>query len=240
MGAWSFRGHLLRADEHDRPGTEFYSMFPLRYGPGMIGFLEVYHRAVERLDTQLCWSRDGRHWQRVGHRDPVLPRGGEGSWDSHWVVPTNNAPEAVGDRLRFWYSGGGTHHGAKGGHRRAMGLASIRRDGFVSIEGRMDPGFLLTAALDATVPRRLAVNLNAGTGDARRRGHPPRRRSDDRRIRRRRRRRTALGAGRDRPDPEAGAGGGVVPPQPSGRVHLKFTLRNASLYSYRWVPAGED
>ena len=47
-----------------------------------------------------------------------------------------------------------------------MGVASIRRDGFVSIEGRMDPGFLLTAALDATVPRRLTVNLDAETGDA--------------------------------------------------------------------------
>ena len=235
LGTWSFRGHLLRADEQDRPNTEFYSMLPLRYGPGVIGFLEVYHRAVERLDTQLCWSRDGRHWQRVGHRDPVLARGGEGSWDSHWVVPTNNAPEAVGDRMRFWYSGGGTHHGSKGGHRRAMGLASIRRDGFVSIEGRMDPGFLLTAALDATVPRRLTVNLNASTGAA---GvevlHP-----DGGTI-------EGYGAeddglsGRDGVALAPGwRGGEVVPPQAGGRVHLKFNLRNASLYSYRWAPAAE-
>ena len=233
---WSFRGHLLRADEHDRPGTEFYSMFPLRYGPGMIGFLEVYHRAVERLDTQLCWSRDGRHWQRVGHRDPVLARGGEGSWDSHWVVPTNNAPEAAGDRLRFWYSGGGTHHGSKGEHRRAMGLASIRRDGFVSIEGRMDPGFLLTAALDATVPRRLTVNLNAGSGDASVEVLHP----QDGVL-------EGFGAGDCRLSARDGVavaagwrGGDVVPPQAGGRVHLRFNLRNASLYSYRWAPAGED
>ena len=233
---WCFRGHLLRADEHDRPGTEFYSMFPLRYGAGMIGFLEVYHRAVERLDTQLCWSRDGRHWQRVGHRDPVLALGGEGSWDSHWVVPTNNAPEAAGDRLRFWYSGGGTHHGSKGEHRRAMGLASIRRDGFVSIEGRMDPGFLLTAALDATVPRRLTVNLNAGSGDASVEVLHPR----DGVL-------EGFGAGDCRLSARDGVavaagwrGGDVVPPQAGGRVHLKFNLRNASLYSYRWTPAEED
>jgi hypothetical protein len=34
-------------------------------------------------------------------------------------------------------------------------------------------------------------------------------------------------------------GGSVVPPQAGGRVHLKFNLRNASLYSYRWVPADQ-
>ena len=232
---WSYRGHLLRTDEHDRPNTEFYSMLPLRYGPGIIGFLEVYYRAVERMDTQFGWSRDGYHWQRVGHRDPVLARGGEGSWDSHWVVLTNNAPEVVGDRLRFWYAGGSTHHGSKGGHRRAMGVASIRRDGFVSIEGRMDPGFLLTAALDATVPRRLTVNLDAETGDAsvevlRPDGQPVAGYSaEDCRL--------------SAPDGVAVAvkwrGGSVIPPQAGGRIHLKFNLRNASLYSYRWAPADQ-
>jgi hypothetical protein len=34
-------------------------------------------------------------------------------------------------------------------------------------------------------------------------------------------------------------GGRVVPPQAGGHVHLKFNLRNASLYSYRWVPADQ-
>ena len=150
-------------------------------------------------------------------------------------MPTNNAPEAAGDRLRFWYSGGGTHHGSKGEHRRAMGLASIRRDGFVSIEGRMDPGFLLTAALDATVPRRLTVNLNASSGDASVEVLRP----DGEVI-------EGYGAGdsrlsgRDGIDLTPGWRGDVVPPQAGGRVHLRFNLRNASLYSYRWTPAEED
>lgn len=233
---WEHYGPLLRADEHDRPNTEFYSLLPVRYGAGFVGFLEVYHRAVERLETQLCWSRDGRCWRRVGSRDPVLARGGEGTWDSHWVYVTNNDPEPVGDRLRFWYGGGGTHHGSKGKHRRQMGVASIRRDGFVSIEGRMDPGFLLTATLDATAPRRLTVNLNAATGAA----------SVE-----------VWGSGPHGAQPLEGfsaedcrlsaddavnvevtwRGGAVVLPQPGGRVHLRFHLRNASLYSYRWSRA---
>ncbi|MAG34638.1 MAG: hypothetical protein CL878_00080 [Dehalococcoidia bacterium] len=232
---WAYQGHLLRTDEHDRNNTEFYSMLPLRYGPGILGLLEAYYRAVERMDAQLAWSQDGRQWQRVGHRDPLLARGGEGSWDSHWVVLTNNAPEVVGDRLRFWYAGGSTHHGSKGGHRRAMGLASIRRDGFVSIEGRMDPGFLLTAALDATRPRHLTVNLDAETGTASIEvlspdGHAVEGYSvEDCRLS------EQDGVAVD----VSWRGGRVVPPQAEGRVHLKFNLRNASLYSYRWVPADE-
>ncbi len=233
---WQAEAWLLRTDEHDRPNTEFYGMLPVRYGAGFIGFLEVYHRAVERLDTQLCWSRDGVHWQRVGHRDPVLARGGEGAWDSHWVYVTNNDPEPVGDRLRFWYGGAGTHHGSKGKHRRAMGVASIRRDGFVSIEGRMDPGYLLTAALDATVPRRLTINVDAETGDTRVAVLTPGGgviegfSADDCRL--------------SADDGVAVAvswrGGDVVPAQVGGEVHLQFHLRNSSLYSYRWSAASEE
>ncbi|MGH2354117.1 MAG: hypothetical protein ACRDI2_06380 [Chloroflexota bacterium] len=238
LQTWDSYGTLLRADEHDRPNTEFYSLLPVRYGAGFVGLLEVYHRAVERLDTQLCWSRGGRHWRPVGHRDPVLSRGGEGTWDSHWVYVTNNDPEPLGDRLRFWYGGGGTHHGSKGKHRRQMGVASIRRDGFVSIEGRMDAAFVLTAALEATESRRLTVNLNAATGAAAV---------------------EVWGSGAGGAQPVEGfsaedcrlsasdgvrvevtwRGGAVVPPQPGGRVHLRFHLRNASLYSYRWSRAAE-
>ena len=233
LQAWTPQCKLLRSDEHDRANTEFYGMLPVRYGAGFIGFLEVYHRAVERLDTQLAWSADGRHWQRVGHRDPVLTRGGEGEWDSHWVYVTNNDPEPVGDRLRFWYGGAGTHHGSKAKHRRAMGIASIRRDGFVSIEGRMDPGFLLTAALDATVPRRLTINVDAETGDASvevlsRDGGPL----------------AGFSAEDCRLSEQDGVsasvswrGGEVVPAHPDGKVFLKINLRNASLYSYRWAAA---
>lgn len=235
FNTWVYRGHLLRTDEHDRPNTEFYSMLPLPYGSGVIGFLEMYYRAVERMDMQLAWSSDGLHWRRVAPRDPVLARGGEGSWDSHWVVFTNNQPEVVGDRLRFWYASGSTHHGSKGKHRRAMGVASIRRDGFVSIEGRMQPGFLLTANLDATVSRRLIVNMSVETGDA-----SVEVLSADGEVM------EGFSAEDCRLAKQDGValtvtwrGGNVVPPQVNGFVNLRFNLRNASLYSYRWVPSDE-
>ncbi len=126
---WDDKGIVLRADERDDEDIQIYGMVPFRYGGGYLGFAEIYHRDLERLDTQLAYSRDGLHWQRVRRREAVLPLGGEGTWDSHWVVPTLNPPLVVDDRLLMFYIGAGTKHGSGARHRRAIGMATLRRDG---------------------------------------------------------------------------------------------------------------
>ncbi len=231
--AWTHRGRMLWPDDDDPADTEFYSMFPAAYGPGYLGFIEVYHTAEETLDVQLAWSDDARRWRRVAGRKPVMPLGGEGAWDSHWIMLASTPPEPVGDRLRFWYAGACTHHGAADLHRRAFGIATIRRDGFVSMEGEMFGGSMVCGPLDAREPRRLTLNLRAETGAA----------SVE-----------VLSATGEGVEGFSAAdcrfssvnavdvevhwrGGSVVPPQPDGEVLLRFNLQSSSLYSYRWLPA---
>jgi hypothetical protein len=228
---WAHRGRALWRDEDDPADFEYYGLMPLAYGRGYLGFIEAYHTDVETLDMQLAWSDDGRGWQRRANREAILPLGGDGAWDTNWVMVTTNPPEVVGERLRFWYVGSGTHHGSKAQHRRAIGVATIRRDGFVSMEGSMHGGSLTTAALDAREPHRLHLNLRADTGVAAVEVLDVRGQvlegfaAEDCRL-------SAV----DAVDAEVSwRGGDTVPSQPDGAVLLRFTLQRASLYSYRWV-----
>lgn len=162
---WKDYGVVLKHDDDDPADVQIYSAQVFRYGRGFLAFLEILHQAIERMDTQLAWSADGLKWERVGGRRPVLPMGGEGAWDSHFVVPTLNSPIANGDRLLVPYTGGSTKHGSGRSHKKAIGLATIRRDGWVSLEaGRASEGVLLTNPLPLTEPMRLDLNVNAYNG----------------------------------------------------------------------------
>jgi len=232
---WEERGIVLRADENDQEDTELYGMVPFRYGPGFLGILEVYHRDLERLDVQLAYSPDGLHWQRVRRREVALPCGGEGAWDSHWVAPMLNPPLVVDKRLLFFYSGASTKHGSKERHRRAIGVASLRLDGWVSLEaGRME-GEVVTTVLPLNHPMQLEVNVSCPTGyfcaevlhsdGTPMDGYEP----DLGRL-------EAVDVLRHR---MSWGNRTVVNPVASGLCRLRFRLFQGSLFSYRWIKAAE-
>jgi hypothetical protein len=234
---WQDHGVVLKYDEHDPADLEIYGMQPFRYGRGFLALVEVYHRVVERLDSQLAWSPDGLHWQRVGRREAVIPLGGEGSWDSHWTVSTNNPPFLRGGRLQILYTGAGTKHASKNRHRRAIGLASVRKDGWVSMEAGRTEGVLVTVPLPLEKPTELELNVDCHSGYISAEvmhGEP----------------------GREA-EPVAGYEGAasrvemidvtahrvcwgqrkVVEPVSEGRCTLRFSMEQASFFSYRWSEA---
>lgn len=235
---WQNEGIVLGYDDADRHDVEIYGLQPFRYGQGWLGLVEVYYRGIERLETQLAWSRDGRRWERVEPRDPVLPMGAEGTWDSHWAVSTNNPPLPEGDRLLILYSGASTKHGSKDRHRRSIGLATLRRDGWVSLEAGRTEGVMVTAPLPLERPMFLEINADCGTGYIS----------------------TAVLCAEDGRESEVlpgyDAAGSmveavdavrcpvrwgerrVVDPVPSGRCYLRFAMKQASFYGYRWMVAG--
>jgi hypothetical protein len=161
---WQYHGTILRPDDYDEEDTEFYGMSVFRYGNVLMGLLLVYYRGIEKLDVELAWSRDGRAWQRVGRRAPCFSFGGEGSWDSHWVQASHNPPQVDGDRMRFWYNGGNTKHGSGDAHRKSVGVASLRVDGFVSLDAGREEGVLVTDELPCEQPKLLTVNGSFPTG----------------------------------------------------------------------------
>lgn len=235
---WENHGIVLAYDERDRHDVEIYGMQPFRHGNRLLAWVEVYYRGVERLDTQLAHSRDGLHWKRVEPRDPALAMGGEGAWDSHWAVPTNNPPFTAGDRMLVLYSGSGTKHGSKDRHRRGIGLASLRRDGWVSLEAGRQEGVVVTRPLPLEQPMRLELNANCYSGYIT----------------------VEVMAAMDGQESTPLAGYSqdlsrmeqvdgvrlpvhwgeqtVVPAQPASRCYLRFAMQQASFFAYRWVPAG--
>jgi hypothetical protein len=236
--AWEDCGIILQADDQDAPDTQIYGMQPFRYGAGFLALVEVYHEQLERLDVQLACSDDAVSWHRLGARAPVLATGGEGAFDSHWVVPTYNPPLPEGDRLLIPYSGACTKHASRERHKRAIGLASIRKDGWVSLEAGRTEGLLVTKALPLTEPTVLEVNADCHGGwlrvdvlpaeqdsgtEADATAEPLTSRvehvdSVNRRM---------VFAGKD-----------VLEPTAAGSCFLRFTLYQGSLFSYRWAEAG--
>lgn len=106
---------ILLHDEPEDHRTEFYGVQVFRRGDLLLGLLWIYDASYEmsRLGTnnqyaivevQLVSSRDGIHWRRVGDRQPVIPRGAPGSFDSQLMF-SHALPIAEGDEWWIYYVG---------------------------------------------------------------------------------------------------------------------------------------
>lgn len=145
---------VMTADLQDPPGTEIYSMMVFPYESVYIGLVQVFHARPDTcfLDVQLAVSRDGVRFERVEGRQTFLEAGGVGEWDRFNQSPANNPPVVVGDELRFYYGGRTYRHapyeGKDTGPRAGgIGLATIPRDRFVSLEASFDGGEIVTHPL---------------------------------------------------------------------------------------------
>jgi len=178
-------------------------------------------------DVQLTCSRDLKNWQRLGDRKPFIgssPVGG-GAYDTANIKPPP-APLVRGDELWFYYTGG-KFYGAildRPSHRLAgaICLAVLRRDGFVSLDAGENEGVLVTKPFVLT-KGPLHVNVNARGGELRA---------------------EVFGDGGthlisepvtgDQPRAEVRWRDGDLATLQGRPVTLRFTLRQAQLYSY-WL-----
>ncbi len=115
------------------------------------------------------FSRDGFHWDRPD-RQPFLPTSEQmGDWNWGNVQSTVPCCLVVGDELWFYVSGraGKSFPGAQHLDSGAsLGLARLRRDGFVSRDADADGGTLTTRPIRFH-GRHLFVNLDAPEGELR-------------------------------------------------------------------------
>ena len=242
--AWPALKLVMAPDDHDDrwvpPGsiqrTHFYrcSVFP--YQNMYLGLLSIYRAEDDEgyfhgpIYIELVSSRDGIHWRREdGDRPPMLELGPKGSFD-HGMLDVGSSLLRVGDELRVFYTGYDGLHDYLPFHS-AVGLATLRPDGFASIDGDDNPGTLVTKPL-LGLKGKLRLNCEASHGlvqvevlDANDRVLPGYRRRDFNEPR---------GDGIDQ----------VVSwedhaelPATSGPLKLRFWLKNASLYSFH---AGDD
>ena len=148
---------------------------PERYwGKGDTGPRATAIRVDGLVDSQLAVSRDTVSWKR--YREPFVARGEPEAWD--WGMLFACAPILHNDQLYFFYRATNLTHNKltsrlwHRGHptrvRRALGLALLRSDGYVSVEAdSYAPGILTTHRFRQEFGGSIRVNVDASAGELR-------------------------------------------------------------------------
>ena len=174
---WGGGSWIVRREPHDEPNLEFYHascnfLATETYHGLHIGYYYPFHtdpagektgddvRLAGTIDTELMVSRDTIHWTRVKGKQPFFPVGKAGKWDAGMVFL---APPMVLDRqLRFYYGAWKNDHAAQT-NIAAVGLATLRLDGFVSLEAKDGAGLVVTKPF-RFLGDRLEINADAADG----------------------------------------------------------------------------
>jgi hypothetical protein len=165
---WTEPQLCFAPDLADEPRLQYYGMSAFRYGDLYIGLLQVLHRDEHNPNfdfqsVRLTVSRDSKTWKAVEPRRDFFAPDAPGSFDDRWIYlppPVSRNPNAP---LLFFYDGRST------GHETpipcgAVGAAILRRDAFCSISsGQEVEGVLETVPF--TMPEgELCVNARTDHG----------------------------------------------------------------------------
>jgi hypothetical protein len=147
LKTWSKPQLAMAADTEDPPYMEIYSVVPFVYEGLVLGGIERMHKSPDKLDTEIAWSRDGKIWSRSRTRQSFIPLSNPDRWDDRWINLSASQPIRVNNDLLFYYSG---RHGAHQGHPLrcfgGIGVATLRVDGFCSMNATERPGSFTTPA----------------------------------------------------------------------------------------------
>jgi hypothetical protein len=229
---WTQPALVLSTDTADGPSAQIYGMPTDLYEGVYLGMLWMYREGADgKIDTQLAASRDGLRWTRVADRQTFLATGPPGSRDDGMARVVGRLI-ARGDTLYLYYSMvNGPHRGPKfpdpvRKFPTAIGLATLRRDGFVSLDAGDAGGSVLTKPF--LLPgSRLRANVDARGGELRATLCD----SDGRAIPGFER---SLQVSADAPHALLRWRGARVDALRGRTVRIRITLRHAKLYSW-WV-----
>jgi hypothetical protein len=161
-----------------------YNNTGFNYGDQYLGILTHFDKRAhtQTQSLKLIASRNGEHWTRptVGPADitSLIDIGDIGAWDRFQLLLSGAPPIPVGDRLFLYYRGTPRRHNKvpseyepriDSDQRRdymAIGLATLRLDGFASVASSYDGGHLITRSLELGGDT-LVVNATADYGELR-------------------------------------------------------------------------
>ena len=139
----------------------FYGM-PTRYSSGIYwGFLEPF-RMNDFVYTELAWSRDGINFERHAERPKLIEYGEEETWDDEMIFASPSWVE-VGDEWWVYYFGWDGPHGTPD-RTGSIGLATYRKEGFISMRGPRGGGVICTRKI-RWPGGNLLINADATDGE---------------------------------------------------------------------------
>lgn len=164
---WTPPRMTLFPDDRDQPDAQIYGHIGFVYESMWIGMARILHMqrtGWKQTDIELTYSRDGRHWLRPVVRREFIPLGDAEGWEPDYSDPAYNGPLLVNDELWFYYRGSrAAERDRAKNYTMCLGLARLRRDGFVSLNAGDKPGQVTTRPLTAE-GRSLFINADVRTG----------------------------------------------------------------------------
>ncbi len=143
---WSDRDSVawVKADSADfsRPGmptvAELYNLDCVAYESVMLGLFSIWRGETsirEKInEITVGFSRDGFHWHRPDRSTFIGVSDEQGSWNWGNIQSAGGCCTIVGDRLHFYVSGRQGRPGTDEPGVCSTGLATLRRDGFASMD----------------------------------------------------------------------------------------------------------
>ena len=171
--------HWMACDALDRPNPyigfppQLYNVDCVGYESIMLGMFQIMYgpennvceaRGVPKItELEAMYSRDGYHFSRPCRESLIGASMVKGAWDRGYVQSVGGVTLIHGDELWIYYAGFGGDESRAGEawytngiyRNGATGLARLRRDGFVSMEG---DGMLTTRLLTCTGKTQLRIN----------------------------------------------------------------------------------
>ncbi|MDB6139680.1 MAG: hypothetical protein JWO94_2752 [Verrucomicrobiaceae bacterium] len=171
----------LKLDGRDKPDPELgyepelYHFTATPYESLMVGIFGLFYgppndvcfktKRPKIIDLQVGFSRDGLVYDRPNREAFLRSSRTPGAWNRGYLHPATGGCLIVGDKLYFYF---GAWSGVAGDHGHvyaggSTGLATLRRDGFASLDAGGQPGMLTTVPVvfKGKVP---FVNVASGSG----------------------------------------------------------------------------
>ena len=155
---WSPSQRVFEADSKDPPETQVYGLSVIIYEGWYVGIPWLMY-PDGKIDMHLAYSRDGIDWLRPEDRTAVIACGEKGSWDG-MDLRMGSTIVVKDDTIFIYYCGAIGAHPVKPGEileytseyeqkyrSTHIGLATLRRDGWVSLRAGKKEGTLTTHAL---------------------------------------------------------------------------------------------
>ncbi|MCX6623595.1 MAG: glycosyl hydrolase family 32 [Acidobacteria bacterium] len=156
----------MRPDLKVQP--QIYNLDAVAYESLMLGTFAIWRGAPKDRqkpnEVAIGYSRDGFHWTRPVRTAfiPVSEKYGDWNWTN--VQPAGGGCLIVGDRLHFYVMGWAGVRDSQQLGVGSIGLATLRRDGFASMDAGATEGALTTRPLSFR-GKYLFVNVDSRQGE---------------------------------------------------------------------------